>query len=181
MESQSGTRKLISSPIKKGQPFLPSASTVRRLPSVVESPIDNHDADDVKENQEIEKLEIARNNSQVPIITDSCLKRKLTKEEEDLNIQNCDNDEIEDNDCDTNETGTNNNRENPNLFTHLNNSSSNGNNGNPKEWKIIENLKKGELFEDPNFPAAPKSLFYRYKCIDISICFIVFISRTFLS
>ena len=82
------------------------------------------------------------------MITDSCLKRKLTKEEEDLNIQNCDNNEIDD--TDTNET----NDAIENVFSP--------NNLNAKELKIIENLKEGELFEDPNFPAVSKSLFYRY-------------------
>ena len=136
--SQSETRKLISSPVKKGAPFLPSASTVRRLPSVVESP---------RNEETVNKLNHL--NSHVPMITDSCLKRKLTKEEEDLNIQNCDNNEIDD--IDTNET----NDAIENVFSP--------NNLNAKELKIIENLKEGELFEDPNFPAVSKSLFYRYQ------------------
>ena len=81
------------------------------------------------------------------MITDSCLKRKLTKEEEDLNIQNCDNIEIDETD-ETNDAIEN-------VFSP--------NNLNAKELKIIENLKEGELFEDPNFPAVAKSLFYRYQ------------------
>ena len=92
------------------------------------------------------------------------MNRKLTKEEEDLNIQNCDNTEIEDNnDCDTNDKG-NDSKENQSIFTYPNHSGGNGGGTthNAKEWKVIENLKEGELFEDPNFPAASKSLFYRY-------------------
>ena len=33
---------------------------------------------------------------------------------------------------------------------------------NEKLTNIIENLGEDELFEDPDFPAVPNSLFYRY-------------------
>ena len=119
---------------------MPSASTVRRLPSVVESPRGN----DVRNDNANDNPR----NSHVPIIADSALKRKLTKEEEDLNIQNCDINEIEDNEI--------NDAKDSNRFSSIN-----GNVKDAKEWKTIENLKEGELFEDPIFPAVSKSLFYR--------------------
>ena len=119
---------------------MPSASTVRRLPSVVESPRDNDNRNDHSNDN--------HRNSHVPIIADSALKRKLTKEEEDLNIQNCDINEIEENEI--------NDAKESNRFLSIN-----GNAKEAKEWKIIDNLEEGELFEDPNFPAVSKSLFYR--------------------
>ena len=138
---------MISSPIKKGAPFLPSASTVRRLPSVVETPYDNENKGDERDRGRTEKK-----NSQVPI-SDSCMKRKLTREEETLSYnQSCDNvNQI----CDTTRITTNNNIETENPPQH------NPNDANHKLRNIIKNLEENELFEDPDFPAVPKSLFYR--------------------
>ena len=136
---------MISSPVKRGAPFLPSASTVRKLPSVVEAQNDNDGEECATDRGE---SEIIKKNHHVPI-TDSCMKRKLTREEENLNIESCDNViEI----CNT--TGANPSTENRKSLTSLNDA-------NNKLLEIIKNLGKGELFEDPDFPAKPESLFYR--------------------
>ena len=81
------------------------------------------------------------------------MKRRLTREEETLNYnQSCDNvNQI----CDTTTTTTNNNIEAQNPYQHYPNDANN----NLRE--IIKNLGENELFEDPDFPAVPKSLFYR--------------------
>ena len=82
------------------------------------------------------------------------MKRPLTKEEKNLYIESCDNvNEI----CDTTvytNTGSINIIENRNSLIQPNDA-------NNKLWNIIENLGENELFEDPEYPAEPKSLFYR--------------------
>ena len=128
---------MLSPPIRRSTPFLPSASAVRRLPSVVEA------------DGERTKLRNVPNDK----FLDSCVERPLTKEEKYLNIENCC--DI----CDTTaytHTGAINIIENNRKML-----TSNHPTVNQKLWKIIDNLGENELFEDPDFPAAPKSLFYR--------------------
>ena len=113
-----------------------------------------NDIENNKSTYDHEALKNGQRNVQVPIIADSCMKRKLTKEEEKLNIENDDN--VKDNGGKRDYVRPPNNVVEKGHFIDNFTSQSN-----EKLTNIIENLGEDELFEDPDFPAVPSSLFYR--------------------
>ena len=117
----------------------------------METPNDNEKD---KSTSDHEAFENVQRNVQVPIIADSCMKRKLTKEEEKLNIENDDN--VKDNGGKRDYVRPPNNVVEKGHFIDNFTSQSN-----KKLQNIIENLGEDELFEDPDFPAVSNSLFYR--------------------
>ena len=113
-----------------------------------------NDIEKDKSTSDHEALENVQRNVQVPIIADSCMKRKLTKEEEKLNIEN--DDDVNENGDKINHVGLPRNLAEKGHF--IDNFASQSN---EKLTNVIENLREDELFEDPDFPAVPNSLFYR--------------------
>ena len=113
-----------------------------------------NDIEKDKSTSDHEALENVQRNVQVPIIADSCMKRKLTKEEEKLNIEN--DDDVNENGDKINHVGLPRNLAEKGHF--IDNFASQSN---EKLTNVIENLGEDELFEDPDFPAVPNSLFYR--------------------
>lgn len=118
----------------------------------METPNDIEKDKSTSDHKALENIQI---NVQVPIITDSCMKRKLTKEEEKLNIEN-DYDVSKNGDKIDNVGPPNNVVEKGHFIDNFASQS------NEKLTNVIENLGEDELFEDPDFPAVPNSLFYRY-------------------
>ena len=113
-----------------------------------------NDIEKDKSTSDHEAFENVQRNVQVPIIADSCMKRKLTKEEEKLNIEN--DDDVNENGDKIDNVGLPNNEvENGHFIDNFASQS------NEKLTSIIANLGEDELFEDPDFPAVPNSLFYR--------------------
>ena len=113
-----------------------------------------NDIEKDKSTSDHEAFDNAQRNFQVPIIADSCMKRKLTKEEEKLNIEN--DDDVNDNGNEIDDVAPPNNVLEKGHFIDKFASQSN-----EKLTNVIENLEEDELFEDPDFPAVPNSLFYR--------------------
>ena len=113
-----------------------------------------NDIEKDKSTSDHKALENIQRNVQVPIIADSCMKRKLTKEEEKLNIENYD--DVSKNGDKIDNVGTTNNVAEKGHF--IDNFASQSN---EKLTNVFENLGEDELFEDPDFPAVPNSLFYR--------------------
>ena len=113
-----------------------------------------NDIEKDKSTSDHEAFDNVQRNVQVPLIADSCMKRKLTKEEEKLNIEN--DDDVNENGDKIDNVGLPNNAVEKGHF--IDNFASQSN---EKLTNVIENLGEDELFEDPDFPAVPNSLFYR--------------------
>ena len=113
-----------------------------------------NDIEKDKSTSDHEALKNGQKNVQVPIIADSCMKRKLTKEEEKLNIKN--DDDVNENGNEIDDVAQPNN-----VLEKVHFIDKFASQSNEKLTNVIENLGEDELFEDPDFPAVPNSLFYR--------------------